>query len=58
MTFVFPHDNSARYKIPVIYTSRHRKLPEERAASWLSRHFTHWYLERNGLGRVRQEGDL
>lgn len=48
----------ARYGIPVIYTSRYRPLAEEKAASWLSKHFTYWYLETNGFGRVLQEGDL
>lgn len=48
----------ARYGIPVIYTSRYRPLAEEKAASWLSKHFTYWYLEENGFGRVLQEGDL
>jgi len=48
----------ARYGIPVIYTSRYRPLAEEKAASWLSKHFTYWYLEQNGYGRVLQEGDL
>jgi hypothetical protein len=48
----------ARFGIPVIYTSRHRDLAEEKAASWLSKHFTYWYLEQHGLGRVLQEGDL
>jgi ERCC4-type nuclease len=48
----------ARFNIPVIYTSRHRPLAEEKAASWLSKHFTYWYLEEAGLGRVLQEGDL
>jgi ERCC4-type nuclease len=48
----------ARFGIPVIYTSRHRALAEEKAASWLSKHFTYWYLEQHGLGRVLQEGDL
>lgn len=47
-----------RYQVPVIYTSRHRALAEEKAASWLSKHFTYWYLEKKGLGRVLQEGDL
>jgi len=47
-----------RYGIPVIYTSLHRSLAEEKAASWLSKHFTYWYLEKNGFGRVLQEGDL
>lgn len=48
----------ARYGIPVIYTSLYRTLAEEKAASWLSKHFTYWYLEKNGYGRVLQEGDL
>ena len=48
----------ARFGIPVIYTSRYRLLSEEKAASWLSKHFAYWYLEKNGLGRVLQEGDL
>lgn len=48
----------ARYGIHVIYTSPYRPLAEEKAASWLSKHFTYWYLENNGLGRVLQEGDL
>ena len=48
----------ARFGIPVIYTSRYRPLAEEKAASWLSKHFTYWYLENNGYGRVLQEGDL
>lgn len=48
----------ARFGIPIIYTSRYRSLAEEKAASWLSKHFTYWYLEKNGFGRVLQEGDL
>ena len=48
----------ARFGIPVIYTSVDRRLAEEKAASWLSKHFTYWYLEENGFGRVLQEGDL
>lgn len=48
----------ARFGIPVIYTSCYRPLAEEKAASWLSKHFTYWYLEQNGFGRVLQEGDL
>ena len=48
----------ARFCIPVIYTSLYRPLAEEKAASWLSKHFTYWYLENNGYGRVLQEGDL
>ena len=48
----------ARYGIPVIYTSQHRQLAEERAASWLSKHFTYWHLEKNKMGRVLQPGEL
>jgi len=48
----------AKYDIPVIYTSQYRPLAEEKAASWLSKHFTYWYLESQGMGRVLQEGDL
>jgi len=48
----------AKFGIPVIYTSQYRPLAEEKAASWLSKHFTYWYLEENGFGRVLQEGDL
>lgn len=47
-----------RFGIPVIYTSRNRALAEEKAASWLSKTFTYWWLETNGFGRVLQEGDL
>lgn len=48
----------AKFGIPVIYSSRYKPLAEEKAASWLSKHFTYWYLESQGLGRVLQEGDL
>jgi hypothetical protein len=48
----------AKFGIPVIYTSQYRPLAEEKAASWLSKHFTYWHLEESGLGRVLQEGDL
>jgi len=48
----------AKFGIPVIYASQYRPLAEEKAASWLSKHFTYWYLEENGFGRVLQEGDL
>jgi ERCC4-type nuclease len=48
----------AKFGIPVIYTSFYRSLSEEKAASWLSKHFTYWYLEQNGYGRVLQDGDL
>ncbi len=48
----------AKFGIPVIYTSRYRPLAAEKAASWLSKHFTYWHLEQAGLGRVLVEGDL
>jgi ERCC4-type nuclease len=48
----------AKFSIPVIYTSQYRPLAEEKAASWLSKHFTYWYLEENGFDRVLQEGDV
>lgn len=47
-----------KFGIPVIYTSRYRPLAEEKAASWLSKHFTYWHLEQAGLGRVLIERDL
>ncbi len=34
----------AKFGIPVVYTSQHQELAEEKAASWLSKHFTYWYL--------------
>jgi hypothetical protein len=48
----------AKFGIPVVYTSQYQELAEEKAASWLSKHFTYWYLEANGMGRVLLEGDL
>ena len=65
--YTFAHPNAvsgsldaleAKFGIPVIYTSQYKPLAEEKAASWLSKHFTYWYLEKNGFGRVLQEGDL
>ena len=47
-----------KYGIQVIYTSQNRLLAAEKMASFLSKHFTYWHLERVGLGRVLQEGDL
>jgi ERCC4-type nuclease len=47
----------AKFGIPIIYTSRYRELAVERAASWLSKHFTYWWLEKNGLGRVLVDSD-
>ncbi|MBF0559638.1 MAG: hypothetical protein HQL08_12760 [Nitrospirae bacterium] len=48
----------AKFGIPVVYTSQYQTLAEEKAASWLSKHFTYWHLESNGMGRVLIEGDL
>jgi len=47
----------AKFGIPVLLTSRHRELATERAASWLSKHFTYWWLEQNGYGRVLIDTD-
>lgn len=47
----------AKYGIPIIYTSTHRELATERAASWLSKYFTYWWLEKNKLGRVLIDSD-
>lgn len=47
----------AKLGIPVIYTSTHRALATERAASWISKHFTYWWLEKNGFGRVLIDSD-
>jgi ERCC4-type nuclease len=47
----------AKHGIPIIYTSVHRELATERAASWLSKHFTYWWLEQNGFGRVLIDSD-
>lgn len=47
----------AKLGIPIIYTSTHRELATERAASWLSKHFTYWWLEQNGFGRVLIDSD-
>ena len=47
----------AKFGIPVIYTSTVRELATERAASWLSKHFTYWWLEQQGLGRVLIDAD-
>lgn len=48
----------ARWNTPVVYASSDRHLAAEKLASWLSKRFTYEYLERQGLGRVLQEGDL
>jgi ERCC4-type nuclease len=47
----------AKFGIPVIYTSTARRLATERAASWLSKHFTYWWLEENGYGRTLIDSD-
>jgi len=47
----------AKFSIPIINTSLHRELATERAASWLSKHFTYWWLEQNGYGRVLVDYD-
>jgi hypothetical protein len=47
----------AKFGIPVLYASRVRDLAEERAASWLSKHFTYWWLEEHGHGRVLIDED-
>jgi len=47
----------AKFGIPVLYTSRIGALTEERAASWLSKHFTYWWLEEHGHGRVLIDED-
>jgi hypothetical protein len=47
----------AKFGISVIYTSRYRPLAEEKAASWLSKHFTYWWLEQNNLGRLLIDSD-
>jgi len=48
---------AAKFSIPITYTSRHRALATEHAASCLSKHFTYWWLEKNGFGRVLQDND-
>jgi ERCC4-type nuclease len=47
----------AKFGIPTLLTSRHRELATERATSWLSKHFTYWWLEENGYGRVLVDTD-
>jgi ERCC4-type nuclease len=47
----------AKFGIPVIYTSTVQDLATERAASWLSKHFTYWWLEQHHLGRVLIDSD-
>ena len=47
----------AKFGIPVIYSSVLRELATERAASWLSKHFTYWWLETQGHGRMLVDSD-
>ncbi len=47
----------AKFGIPVILSSMHRNLCVERAASWLSKHFTYWWLETHGHGRILIDSD-
>lgn len=47
----------AKFGIPIIYTSTNRDLATERAASWLSKHFTYWWLEKNGHSRLLDDAD-
>jgi ERCC4-type nuclease len=47
----------AKFGIPIIYTSTLRPLSAERASSWLSKHYTYWWLETNRHGRVLIDGD-
>ena len=47
----------AKFGIPILLTSRHRELATERAASSLSKHFTYWWLEQNGYGRILIDTD-
>jgi ERCC4-type nuclease len=47
----------AKFGIPIIYASTTQDLATERAASWLSKHFTYWWLEQHGLGRVLIDAD-
>ena len=47
----------AKFGIPVIYASQVRELATEKAASWLSKHFTYWWLEQNGHRRLLVDTD-
>ena len=47
----------AKFGIPILYTSTNRDLAAERAASWLSKHFTYWWLETHQFGRVLIDED-
>jgi hypothetical protein len=47
----------AKFGIPILLTSGHGELATERAASWLSKHFTYWWLGQNGHGRILIDTD-
>ena len=47
----------AKFGIPIICTSINRELATERAASWLSKHFTYWWLEQHKFGRILIDSD-
>jgi hypothetical protein len=47
----------AKFGIPILSTSTVRRLATERAASWLSKHFTYWWPEKNGHRRVLIDSD-
>jgi hypothetical protein len=46
-----------RFRVPILLTLQHRELPTERAAGWISKHFTYWWLEQNGYGRILIDTD-
>ncbi len=43
--------------IPILYTSQYRSLATEKAASWHSKHFTYWWLEKNHHRRILIDAD-
>ena len=47
----------AKFGIPILYASQIRSLATEKAASWLSKHFTYWWLEKNGHRRLLVDAD-
>jgi ERCC4-type nuclease len=47
----------AKFGIPLRYSSMHRNLATECAASWLFKHFTYWWLEEHGYDRVLIDSD-
>lgn len=46
-----------RERAPLPLHANHPNLTTERAASWLSQHFTYWLLEQHGLGRILIDSD-